>query len=230
MIGDVGQDQWRRSTSSARRSPAGSTSAGTRTRDAPYRGVGAECRVPGARVPARRLACSITGGVVVRDPALTDLGVGTSTATSAPARSLRGARPPLATDDGDTGLDVPLLVSFGEDAGGCVYAVSIAGTAPASRRRRSRHPCPAPDLPPETTIASATATAGTATSRSPRPRPGRASSASSTPAPWTACSSPARFTAAPGQHTFAVRATDPAEPSIRRRRRPWSPPSRVKSG
>jgi glucose/arabinose dehydrogenase len=69
--------------------------------------------------------CSITGGYVVRDPALPslrgqyvygDLCHGTLRAATLPDGEPR-----------DTGLEVPSVSSFGEDAQGRVYAVSLEG-------------------------------------------------------------------------------------------------------
>jgi len=74
--------------------------------------------------------CSITGGLTVRDPELPtlygrylwgDLCVGE-------LRSFTPVPGETASDDVPLGLDVPQIASFGEDAKGSVYAVSIAGS------------------------------------------------------------------------------------------------------
>ena len=166
-------------------------------------------------------ACSITGGVVVRDPALgRTFGAGTSTATSAPVRSApRSLGLPLATDDGDTGLDVSLLVSFGEDAGGCVYAVSIAGTVYRIARRRGRRPCPARTFRPRRHDLGACLPAPAAVTFA-----FTSSEAGSTfecrfdAGPWNACSSPAGTPPPPDRTRSGCARPTPAEPSIRRRR------------
>ena len=95
--------------------------------------------------------CSIAGGYVVRDPELTAL-VG---------RYLYGdlcddrvwstiLQVPDAQDDRVTGLEVPSLYSFGEDACGRIYAVSGAG--PVYRLHVSGQPdtptCTPPVQPP----------------------------------------------------------------------------------
>ncbi len=72
--------------------------------------------------------CSITGGYVVRDPALAPL-VGRyvyGDACTAPLWSIVLGIPD-GQDDRQTGLSVPSLYSFGEDACGRVYALSGAG-------------------------------------------------------------------------------------------------------
>jgi glucose/arabinose dehydrogenase len=73
--------------------------------------------------------CSITGGYVVRDRALTGL-YGRyvyGDLCRAGIRSVRLGRSGGASGDRGTGLSVTSLVSFGEDARGRVYAVSIGG-------------------------------------------------------------------------------------------------------
>jgi hypothetical protein len=83
--------------------------------------------------------CSITGGYVVRDPAIASL-VGRylyGDLCDDPVRSAILAVPD-ARDDRDTGLRVPSLYSFGEDACGRVYVVSGAG--PVYRLRTAGTP------------------------------------------------------------------------------------------
>ena len=169
---------------------------------------------PVLEYPHAGAACSITGGVVVRDAALGDLPGGyvygdwcTGTVRSA----VLGR--PAATDDGDTGLDVPQLVSFGEDAGGCVYAVSLAGTVSPPRRAAGR---PRPSLPRrsrrETTITSAPSSPAPA-SASVRVRLVRGRLDLRVPArrrPLERVLVAGRLRARPrAAHVFEVRATDP---------------------
>ena len=73
-------------------------------------------------------ACSITGGVVVRDPGLPSLAgrylYGDYCAGRIRSFRIRAGK---ATGDRAVGLDVPSLSSFGEDARGRVYATSLHG-------------------------------------------------------------------------------------------------------
>jgi hypothetical protein len=71
---------------------------------------------------------SIAGGYVVRDPALPDL-AGRYVYADTYLGEIRAVTvgPGGATDDVDTGLNVPTLASFGQDACGRVYAVSLNG-------------------------------------------------------------------------------------------------------
>jgi hypothetical protein len=72
--------------------------------------------------------CSITGGYVVRDPGLGAL-AGRYVYGDLCTGQLRSAllRTPAAQDDRSLGLTVSQLSSFGEDGGGCIYLVSLAG-------------------------------------------------------------------------------------------------------
>jgi len=73
-------------------------------------------------------ACSITGGYVVRDRALGPLrGRYVYGDLCDPAIRSARLRPGGARGDRATALRVPQLVSFGEDARGRVYAVSLSG-------------------------------------------------------------------------------------------------------
>ncbi len=74
--------------------------------------------------------CSITGGYVVRDPSLADL-YGRYVYADYCVGQLRSLVPglPLATDDRPEGLPVPNASSFGEDACGRIYAVSLGSPA-----------------------------------------------------------------------------------------------------
>ena len=70
--------------------------------------------------------CSITGGYVVRDPKLPEL-EGRYLYGDLCDPAIRSITVPSGADDRPTGLSVDSLVSFGEDAGGCVYTVSLDG-------------------------------------------------------------------------------------------------------
>ena len=72
--------------------------------------------------------CSITGGYVVRDPALTSL-FGRYVFSDYCAGDLRALRltPGRATGGGKIGLHVEQVSSFGEDARGRVYVASLNG-------------------------------------------------------------------------------------------------------
>ena len=73
-----------------------------------------------------RGGCSITGGYVVRDPKLPAL-QGRYLYGDLCDSAVRSITVPAGADDRPTGLSVDSLVSFGEDAGGCVYTVSLDG-------------------------------------------------------------------------------------------------------
>jgi glucose/arabinose dehydrogenase len=112
----------------------------------------ARCRVPRHASPLLDRShrsdgvCSITGGVVVRDPGLPTLR-GRYLHGDHCASAIRSVRPGRPSTDGRTGLSVAQLVSFGEDACGRVYTVSIAG--PVSRiRDGTGTPCALPEAPP----------------------------------------------------------------------------------
>ena len=94
--------------------------------------------------------CSITGGYVVRDPGLPTL-AGRYLYGDFCADALRSVDLANPGGDASTGLAVPDLSSFGEDACGRILVVSLAGPvyrlvdgalspcgAPASARRRPR--------------------------------------------------------------------------------------------
>ena len=155
-------------------------------------------------------ACSITGGVVVRDAALAALAGRYIYADLCGGEIRSLALGPPASGDAGTGLTAPQIVSFGEDAGACVYVVSLAGTV-YRLADGGAAPVPCADAPPETTLTSVPASS-TATSLS---FAFAASEAGSTfecrldAGPWTACSSPTGYTLAVGPHQFEVRAADP---------------------
>jgi hypothetical protein len=96
--------------------------------------------------------CSITGGVVVRDPALAPLRgrYVYGDYCKAPLRSTVVSTDATATRSADAtvGLDVSSLSSFGEDACGRVYAVSLAGPVRRLATTGECVPPPAPAPPP----------------------------------------------------------------------------------
>ena len=117
---------------------------------------------------------------------------------------------PSASGDAGTGLTASQIVSFGEDAGACVYVVSLAGTV-YRLADGAAAPVPCADAPPETSLTSVpTSPAAASVSFA-----FAASEAGSTfecrldAGPWNACTSPTGYTLAGGSHLFEVRATDP---------------------
>jgi hypothetical protein len=72
--------------------------------------------------------CAVTGGYVVRDPALSSL-AGRYLYADFYLGDIHSFVPGLggATDDRDTGLHVPHLSSFGEGFGGQIYVSSLQG-------------------------------------------------------------------------------------------------------
>ncbi len=112
----------------------------------------AACEVAGRVAPLldrdheRTGVCSITGGVVVRDPGLETL-QGRYLHGDLCVPAIRAVKPGDGRSDRATGLSVEQLVSFGQDACGRVYTVSIQG--PVSRIRDGRRtPCGLPEAPP----------------------------------------------------------------------------------
>jgi glucose/arabinose dehydrogenase len=90
-----------------------------------------ECPVPGAVEPLFDYPTSspdaVTGGFVVRDPSLTGL-VGRYLYADYYTGLIRSLALNFTNpDDRSTGLNVPTLASFGEDAAGRLYAVSHLG-------------------------------------------------------------------------------------------------------
>ena len=89
-------------------------------------------QAPGAVPPiftyGRDEGCSITGGYVVRDPSLPSL-AGRYIYGDYCAGELRSFVPSVggARDDRPLGLEVSSLSSFGEDAAGHIYAISLDG-------------------------------------------------------------------------------------------------------
>ena len=118
---------------------------------APFAGAPAGCTAPGHVPPAFEYSsassetrCSITGGYVVRDPSLAAIAgryVYGDFCTGELRTVALGAGG--ASDDRALNLTVPAIASFGEDAAGRVYAVSLGGPVlpPARRARPGRGGC-----------------------------------------------------------------------------------------
>jgi glucose/arabinose dehydrogenase len=132
VIGDVGQDQWEE-VDFMRRGRAKGANFGWRVFEGRARYHPDES-APGAVAPVIVRShqdgwCSITGGVVVRDRELAGLYgryvFGDYCRPQILSARLVGGS---ARDVRSTGLKVPSLTSFGEDAGGRVYATSQAGS------------------------------------------------------------------------------------------------------
>ena len=134
-IGDVGQDEIEEIDSVTRKQLAGSKSElnfGWSAFEGTQR-FNSDQQAPGALPPtleyANNGACSVTGGYVVRDPQLRSL-YGRylyGDFCEGQLRSFTARAGGQATDDLELGIEVPQLNSFGEDAAGRVYAVSLEG-------------------------------------------------------------------------------------------------------
>jgi glucose/arabinose dehydrogenase len=136
-IGDVGQETWEEVDFAAAPGRAGGANFGWSTYEGLHpRGSTAPAGAPaGITMPvlekghaAPDAFRSIAGGYVVRDPALPDL-LGRYVYADTYLGNIRAATlaPGGATGDAATGLHVGTLASFGEDACGRVYAVSLEG-------------------------------------------------------------------------------------------------------
>jgi glucose/arabinose dehydrogenase len=138
FVGDVGQTA-REEVSWATRAEARGGNFGWACRegsiDGPKAANPSECPVANPIEPLFDYSDSgssddreaVTGGFVVRDPSLTGL-VGRYLYADFFAGVIRSlARDRAAPDDQSTGLTVPNLASFGEDASGRVYVASLAG-------------------------------------------------------------------------------------------------------
>ncbi len=132
-IGDVGQD----SLEEIDGTPAGEFEGGQLNFGwSAFEGTerfNSDQQAPGAIGPVfvygRDEGCSVTGGYVVRDPQLTTL-YGRylyGDFCEGQLRSFTADPGTEATDDRELGVEVPQLSSFGEDAAGHVYAVSLDG-------------------------------------------------------------------------------------------------------
>jgi glucose/arabinose dehydrogenase len=90
-------------------------------------------------------SCAVTGGYVVRDPGLPTL-LGRYLYGDFCVPALRSVALPDARTDAPAGLSVGSLSSFGEDACGRLYAVSLAGPV---YRIQDGAPSPCPSSPAE---------------------------------------------------------------------------------
>ncbi len=131
-VGDVGQDA-REEISFVRRDRAAGTNFGWRVFEGRTRfaeGESAPGHVPPVIVRSHSSGnCSITGGVVVRDPALPALRGRYVFGDFCDGRLLTSRlRTGRASAVRPTGLKVSSLSSFGEDARGRVYATSLGGS------------------------------------------------------------------------------------------------------
>jgi glucose/arabinose dehydrogenase len=129
-IGDVGDSRWEE-IDFARKDTAAGLDYGWSCREGRHRFSSRKCPDPVDPVleySHSSGACSVTGGVVVRDPRLTSL-AGRYVYGDYCIGRLRSFRivNGKATGDRSTGLTVSSLSSFGEDAGGRVYATSLNG-------------------------------------------------------------------------------------------------------
>ncbi|HEX4345421.1 MAG TPA: PQQ-dependent sugar dehydrogenase [Solirubrobacteraceae bacterium] len=130
-IGDVGQDHVEE-IDFARKGGARGVNYGWRPLEGTRVNYPGET-APGAVAPVLQMLhsdgnCSVTGGYVVRDPKLPAL-AGRYVYGDYCKGDVRSVRlgPGTATGDSSTGLHVDQLSSFGEDALGRVYVVSLAG-------------------------------------------------------------------------------------------------------
>jgi len=128
LIGDVGQDEFEEVDYSR-------TGRGANFGWSAFEGnhpYNRDQRAPGAVKPALVYShddgsCSVTGGYVVRDPALRSL-YGRYLYGDFCRGQLRSFIPgPRARDDRALGPDVPSISSFGEDSAGHVYVASLEG-------------------------------------------------------------------------------------------------------
>ncbi len=137
VIGDVGQDTWEEVDFAAAPGRGASADYGWNVYEGLHpRGSTAPAGAPpGVTMPVLEKAhaapdsfSSIAGGYVVRDPALPDL-LGRYLYADTFLGNIRAATLSAggATGDSDTGLHVSTLASFGEDACGRIYAVSLDG-------------------------------------------------------------------------------------------------------
>lgn len=140
VIGDVGMHTWEEVDFDTAPEPAKGANFGWNCREGAHDYTGPPGS-PSPECPARvgtftepvfeyphDPACSVTGGYVVRDPALEDL-YGRYLYSDFCVGELRSLELglPLATGDRSEGLSVPRPTSFGEDAVGRVYVASFDG-------------------------------------------------------------------------------------------------------
>jgi hypothetical protein len=154
IIGDVGQDTWEEVDFAAAPGRGAGADYGWGTYEGLHpRGSTAPAGTPpGVTMPVLEKSheapdsfATIAGGYVVRDPALPDL-LGRYVYADTYLGNIRAATLAAGgtTGDSDTGLRVPTLASFGEDACGRVYAVSLQG--PVYRLAQSGDCVPQPSF------------------------------------------------------------------------------------
>jgi hypothetical protein len=145
-IGDVGQDNFEEidflKASKRAKRPAGGVNFGwDRFEGFGRNDAGSSPEAPGHRPPVLQQGhgdgnCSITGGYVIRDKALGSLyGAYVYGDLCQPPLRVARLRAPRARGDRKLGPTVSQLVSFGEDARGRVYAMSLDGPVYRLARR-----------------------------------------------------------------------------------------------
>jgi len=164
LIGDVGQETWEEIDFYRHGAPAGANfgwNACEGDRVYPPAKVVAKtalCNLKHTVLPAlvhvhSEHVCAVIGGYVVRDPTLTSLYgryVYGDLCSPAPRSAIVGAG--VGRDDQPLPISVNELVSFGEDAFGCIYAVSGAGPVYRIAPAAGGAPCPG-DRPAEAPLA-----------------------------------------------------------------------------
>ena len=131
IIGDVGQDRYEEIDFAAAPGDGAGANYGWNTYEGrhTYPGNLAAGSAPGTVLPIIEYphgpACSITGGYVVRDPALPEL-AGTYLYGDNCTGDITAATLPAGTTHA-LGLNVPSVAGFGEDGCGRVYAASLGG-------------------------------------------------------------------------------------------------------
>src|SRR5512133_775110 len=131
VIGDVGQDRYEEVDFAAAPGDGAGANYGWNQYEGlhTYPGDAPAGAAPGTVLPVIEYphgpACSITGGYVVRDPALPEL-AGTYLYGDNCTGVISGATLPAGTTR-TLGLTVPNVSSFGEDGCGRVYAASLGG-------------------------------------------------------------------------------------------------------
>ena len=157
--------------------------------------------------------CSITGGYVVRDPALADL-FGRYLYADFCVGELRSLalEPPVL--DRSEGLSVQFPTSFGEDCSGRIYVTSFDGPVYRLAAGGSSGDCGADTTPPETTIDSGpagTITADQAEFAFSSSEAGSSFECELDGGSFSPCGSPKSYAGLPdGVHDFKVRAIDAA--------------------
>jgi hypothetical protein len=150
VIGDVGQDAREEVDYAAAPGLGGGANYGWNCREGFLAGPAGDPQCPSPTSPfvdpifdyehtTPKTVCAITGGYVVRDPGLGEL-LGRYLYGDYCTGELRSVSVPAGTGDRSEGIDVPNLVSFGEDSCGRLYTVSelgevsriVSGAVPAS--------------------------------------------------------------------------------------------------